>query len=322
MCIRDRDKSSNSLILSTKTFESFFSEIIKNNDLISKKISLLDNGFYKPLLFLSATKENLDILEQEIKAFNSSQKLTAPTPAIPENIIIDETNNIIKNINGLEKIDNIDLEQHSITKDYYENIPEEIFLKAKNNFELFKDTRINAKDYINFDYICSIDKWQGEDGLSPNKRIYRELFFEKLMNEHKEINRIIDKKILSKSVFYFLNNIETEITKCHNDIIEYNKFEKNDESKIKFEIDFEFLEKYLIDCRFNVSVRLYSLDNDFNNSHKLYSNLDLWHFFTDYIKGCNGNKNRSYESLILYLYTYYRLNYENTEHAKNTISLD
>lgn len=282
--------------------------LIKSFDL---KKSFFDLDNKRHYFYYKSTSDIKDIKAK----INFELNLTAPAPAIPEN-------NIIKNINGLEKIDNIDLEQHSITKDYYENIPEEIFLKAKNNFELFKDTRINAKDYINFDYICSIDKWQGEDGLSSNKRIYRELFFEKLMNEHKEINRIIDKKILSKSVFYFLNNIETEITKCHNDIIEYNKFEKNDESKIKFEIDFEFLEKYLIDCRFNLCVRLTYLDNDFNNSHKLYSNLDFWHFFTDYIKGCNGNKNRSYESLILYLYTYYRLNYENTEQPKNTISLD
>ena len=216
----------------------------------------------------------------------------------------------------------IDLDQPSITKDYYENIPEDIFLKAKNNFELFKDTRINANNYINFDYILSIDKWQSEDGLNTNKRVLRELFFEKLLNGYKEINETIDKKILKKSVLKFLSNIDYELVKCQKDIIEYNLHAINDNGRINFEVDFKFLETYLLDCRFNLCIRLTSLDNDFNNLHKVYSNLDYWHFFMDYLKGFNDNKNKAYESLILYLYTYYRLNYEKTEQAKNIISLD
>lgn len=216
----------------------------------------------------------------------------------------------------------IDLDQPSLTKYDYENIPEDIFLKANNNFELFKDTRINSNNYVNFDYILSIDKWQREDSLNSNKRVLRELFFEKLLNGYKEINEIIDKKILKKSVLKFLSNIDYELVKCQKDIIEYNLHAINDNGRINFEVDFKFLETYLLECRFNLCVRLTSLDNDFNNLHKVYSNLDYWHFFMDYLKGFNDNKNKSYESLILYLYTYYRLNYENTEQPKNTISLD
>lgn len=216
----------------------------------------------------------------------------------------------------------IDLDQPSISKDEYANIPEDIFLKSKNNFELFKDTRINANNYINFDYILSIDKWQSEDGLSSNKRVLRELFFEKLLNGYKEINETIDKKILNKSLLKFLSNIDYELVKCQKDIIEYNDCAISDNGRINFEVDFKFLENYLLDSRFNLCVRLTSLDNDFNEQHKVYSNLDYWHFFMDYIKEFKDNKNRAYESLILYLYTYYRLNYEKTEQAKNTISLD
>lgn len=148
-----KDKSSNSLILSTKTFESFFSEIIKNNDLISKKISLLDNGFYKPLLFLSATKENLDILEQEIKAFNSSQKLTAPTPGVQENIIPGTFDK-----NAQENIKDITLTE--IARSFYLSevrkaltinriIDKHFFLWIKNNCELNKDGTLKNFTYFN-----------------------------------------------------------------------------------------------------------------------------------------------------------------------------
>lgn len=95
--VESNGNANNSLILTTNTFEAFLSEIIKNNNLISKKISILESGNYKTFLYFSDTKENLDILEQEIKSFNSCQKLTAPAPAIPENIMqgsFDETNNI------------------------------------------------------------------------------------------------------------------------------------------------------------------------------------------------------------------------------------
>ena len=96
-------QANDSLIISNKILNSFLSEIIKNNNLISKKISILESGSYKTFLYFSDTKENLDIFEQDIKAFNSSQKLPAPTPAEKENnLSIPITEEIETNLDILE----------------------------------------------------------------------------------------------------------------------------------------------------------------------------------------------------------------------------
>ena len=187
-----KDKSSNSLILSTKTFESFFSEIIKNNDLISKKISLLDNGFYKPLLFLSATKENLDILEQEIKAFNSSQKLTAPTPGVQENIIPGTFDK-----NAQENIKDITLTE--IARSFYLSqvrkaltinriIDKHFFLWIKNNCELNKDGTLK-----NFTYFNSI-KSKFNDKTDIEIRIILVMVLNFFTENREKINNYIQKK--------------------------------------------------------------------------------------------------------------------------------
>ena len=69
-------QANDSLIISNKILNSFLSEIIKNNNLISKKISILESGSYKTFLYFSDTKENLDIFEQDINCL----LYTSPSP--------------------------------------------------------------------------------------------------------------------------------------------------------------------------------------------------------------------------------------------------
>ena len=160
--------ANNSLILTTNTFESFFSEIIKNNNLSSKKISILESGSYKTFLYFSDTKENLDILEQEIKAFNSSQKLPTPAPAIPENNIMDETNNI-----NLIQDNSFEAEEIENTKDI---LLTEI-VKSFCNEELKKALSLNRT--IDKQYFNWIERNCVLDGGS-----YRNItFFNKLKND-------------------------------------------------------------------------------------------------------------------------------------------
>ena len=228
--IAPNGNANNSLILTTNTFERFFSEIIKNNNLSSKKISILESGTYKTFLYFSDKKENLDILEQEIKAFNSSQKLPTPAPAIPENIIIDETNNI-----NLIQDNSFEAEEIENTKDI---LLTEI-VKSFCNEELKKALSLNRT--IDKQYFNWIERNCVLDGGS-----YRNItFFNKLKNDFIDLSD---------------NDISTVLVMVHNFFIENRERFNNDRLEMKGFIsmdndsnDFKYTSKIIAegDKRFN-----------------------------------------------------------------------
>lgn len=225
----------------------------------------------------------------------------------------EKINNYIRKFDSYIDLDN------PIQSDYYKNkITYNILNKVEIKFNNYRKHWIENKEYITNKKLLQADNWINEPNINESEKIYRELLFSKLVFEQNNINKSIDRKILPKSINNFINDYKHYLLELENEILEFNKFESIKEKHIPINIiDKSFIQnKFLIDFKFNLMVVLSNLDHDFNNLNRVYSNIDFYSYFTTFLKYHNGNlqeKNRAYEGLFLYLYTFYRLNNKELE---------